>query len=89
MRSARELIQDWNEEGIYNGNWIAVVGFPQTTDLVGRSDPNAHERNTAPQVISKLDVNSSGSFKSRACNHKISYTHGRGSTGRGTNSFTK
>ncbi len=43
MRSARELIQDWNEEGIYNGNWIVVVGFPQTTDLVGGSDPNAHQ----------------------------------------------
>jgi hypothetical protein len=43
MISARELLQDWNEEGIYNGNWILVVGFPHTTELLGGSDPDVHQ----------------------------------------------
>jgi len=43
MISARELIQDWNEEEIYNGNWILVVGFPHTTELLGSSEPDVHQ----------------------------------------------
>jgi hypothetical protein len=40
MRSARALIQSWDKEGLYSGNWLVVVAFPQMTRLLESHNPD-------------------------------------------------
>lgn len=43
VKSAQQLIEEWDQQGIYNGNWLLAVGFPHiTTLLLGEAADRQH-----------------------------------------------